>query len=62
MSGIRLMNRTDVKFITTKKMLAVLLLMTHDDYLVHKTKGKRMDSYYTVLFRYGEVRYVHGSS
>lgn len=50
MSGIRLMNRTDVKFITTKKMLAGFLLMAHDDYLVHETKGKRMDSYYTVYF------------
>lgn len=50
MSGIRLMNRTNVKFITTKKMLAGFLLMAHDDYLVHETKGKRMDSYYTVYF------------
>lgn len=50
MSGIRLMNRTDVKFITTKKMLAGFLLMAHDDYLVHETKGKRMASYYTVYF------------
>ena len=24
--------------------------MAHDDYLVHETKGKRMDSYYTVYF------------
>lgn len=50
MNDIRLINRTDVKFVMTKKMLAGFLLMAHDDYLVHETKGKCMDSYYTVYF------------
>lgn len=50
MSSIRLMNRTDVKFVTTKKMLAKLLVMAHDDYMVQEIDGKRMASYYTVYF------------
>lgn len=31
MSGIRLMNRTDTKFVTTKQMLRKLLLLAKDD-------------------------------
>jgi hypothetical protein len=31
MSGIRLMNRTDTKFVTTRPMLERLLLMAHEE-------------------------------
>ena len=50
MSSIRLMNRTDVKFVTTKKMLARLLVMAQDNYLIQEIDGRRMASYYTVYF------------
>lgn len=50
MSGIRLMNRTDTKFVTTKPMLRQLLLLAQDDYRVQEIKGERIAPYYTVYF------------
>ena len=39
MSGIRLMNRTDTKFVTTLPMLMQLLEMAKDDYFVQEIDG-----------------------
>ncbi len=50
MSGIRLMNRTDTKFVTTKPMLRQLLLMAKDDYRAQEIGGERIAPYYTVYF------------
>ena len=50
MSGIRLMNRTDTKFVTTKPMLRDLLLLAQNDYRVQDIKGERISPYYTVYF------------
>ena len=50
MSGIRLMNRTDTKFVTTKPMLKRLLLMASGDYYAQEIDGRRMADYYTVYF------------
>ncbi len=50
MSGIRLMNRTDTKFVTTKPMLRQLLLLAQDDYRVQDIQGERISPYYTVYF------------
>ena len=36
MSGIRLMNRTDTKFVTTRPMLEQLLKMAQHDYYVQE--------------------------
>lgn len=50
MSGIRLMNRTDTKFVTTKQMLRKLLLLAKDDYCTQEIDGERIAPYYTVYF------------
>lgn len=50
MSSIRLMNRTDTKFVTTRPMLERLLKMASDDYYAQQIDGERMAAYYTVYF------------
>lgn len=50
MSGIKLMNRTDTKFVTTVDRLRLLLMMARDDYWAQDIDGKRIASYYTAYF------------
>ncbi|MCQ2287878.1 MAG: polyphosphate polymerase domain-containing protein [Muribaculaceae bacterium] len=50
MSGIRLMNRIDTKFVTTVPMLIKLLEMARDQYRVQETGGLRLIPYHTVYF------------
>jgi len=50
MSGIRLMNRTDTKFVTTKEQLVRLLQLAQEQYRVQDMSGKRIIPYYTVYF------------
>ena len=50
MSGIRLMNRTDTKFVTTKAILRQLLGRAMRDYRVQEVEGERVAPYYTVYF------------
>lgn len=50
MGGIKLMNRTDTKFVTNTAVLGRLLQMAKDDYRVQETDGKRLADYYTVYF------------
>ena len=50
MSGIKLMNRTDTKFVTTVDRLRLLLKLAHDDYRAQEIDGKRIASYYTAYF------------
>ncbi len=50
MKGIRLMNRTDTKFVTTAARLECLLEMAGDAYYAQDIFGKRMAPYYTVYY------------
>jgi len=50
MSGIKLMNRIDTKFVTTLPLLRQLLVMARDDYRVQEIKGERNMLYHTVYF------------
>lgn len=50
MGGIRLMNRTDTKFVTTIDKLQALLLMSDDEYLVQEIDGKRNMNYSTIYY------------
>ena len=50
MGGIKLMNRTDTKFVTTKAKLLQLLRLAQEDYRVQEIEGKRVATYYTVYF------------
>jgi len=50
MSAIRLMNRTDTKFVTTTEQLRRLLTMAQKDYFVQEIDGERIAPYYTLYF------------
>lgn len=50
MSAIRLMNRSDSKFVTTKDKLELLLKMACNEYRIQEIEGKRNMRYYTVYF------------
>lgn len=50
MSAIRLMNRTDTKFVTNLPTLARLLTMACGNYYVQETCGKRVTPYSTVYW------------
>jgi hypothetical protein len=50
MKDVRLMNRTDTKFVTTVAKLRQLLQMATKDYCVQEIKGERIAPYYTVYF------------
>lgn len=50
MTGIKLMNRTDTKFVTTVDRLKSLLMLAKDDYRVQEIDGKRIAQYYTAYF------------
>ena len=50
MTGVKLLNRTDTKFVTNMPTLMQLLEMASDDYYVQDIDGARIASYYTVYF------------
>lgn len=50
MKGIRLMNRTDTKFVTSRRRLVQLLQLASDDYYVQEIDGRRVGEYYTLYF------------
>ena len=50
MSDIRLMNRTDTKFVTTRAKLECLLAKAVADYYVQEIDGERISPYYTLYF------------
>ena len=50
MTGVKLLNRTDTKFVTNMSTLMQLLEMASDDYYVQDIDGARIASYYTVYF------------
>ncbi len=50
MSAVRLMNRTDTKFVTSYAKALSLLSATKDDYFVQEIDDKRIAEYYTVYF------------
>ena len=50
MSSVKLMNRTDTKFVTTLPQLERLLLMARDDYYAQEIDGERNMLYDTTYF------------
>ena len=50
MGGIKLMNRTDTKFVTSIDKLMQLLQMAGDEYRVQEIDGKRNMSYATIYY------------
>ena len=61
MSGIRLMNRIDTKFVTTMPMLKTLLGMAQGEYMAQEIEGERNMRYQTTYFdtRDFEMYYAH---
>lgn len=61
MSGIRLMNRIDTKFVTTMPMLIKLLGMAQEEYFVQEINGERNMRYATTYFdtRDFDMYYTH---
>jgi len=61
MSGVRLMNRTDTKFVTTMPVLQQLLAMAQDEYLAQEIDGERNMRYITTYFDTDDydMFYVH---
>ena len=50
MSGIKLMNRTDTKFVTTERLLLELLQLARGDYFAQDIDGQRIARYFTAYF------------
>ena len=50
MSGIRLMNRIDTKFVTTREMVEKLLMMAREEYFAQDVDGDRLSGYSTTYF------------
>ena len=50
MSGIKLMNRTDTKFVATAEQLHDFLLAVQGKYFIQEINGKRIASYHTTYF------------
>jgi len=50
MNGIRLMNRMDTKFVTTRRKLEQLLVMAQQDYRIQEINGERNMEYDTTYF------------
>ncbi len=50
MSGIKLMNRTDTKFVTSKRKLVELLELAHGQYYVQQIDDKRIAAYRTTYW------------
>ena len=50
MSGIKLMNRTDTKFVATAEQLHAFLLAVQGKYFIQEIDGKRIASYHTTYF------------
>ena len=50
MSGIKLMNRTDTKFVTTERALCDLLRLARADYYAQDIGGERIARYFTAYF------------
>lgn len=50
MSGIKLMNRTDTKFVTSERVLYELLQLASHDYFAQEIDGERLARYFTAYF------------
>lgn len=50
MSAIKLMNRTDTKFVTSEAMLCRLLQLAQGEYRAQETEGLRLSPYHTLYF------------
>ena len=59
MAGIKLMNRTDTKFLTNKAQLMQVLALAKDDYYVQRINGKAIAQYRTIYWDSPDYRFYH---
>ena len=59
MSGVKLLNRTDTKFVTNVPTLMRLLEMASDEYYAQDIDGARIAPYYTVYFDTDDCAMYH---
>ena len=59
MSGIRLMNRTDTKFLANKAQLLQMLTLAKDEYFVQCIEGKTIAQYRTVYWDSVDYRFYN---
>jgi len=50
MSAVKLMNRTDTKFVTNRETLIELLSMASDEYYAQEIDGNKLASYHTLYY------------
>ena len=50
MNSVKLLNRTDTKFVTTVDKVVQLLELAENDYRAQEINGERIAPYYTVYF------------
>jgi len=55
MSGIKLMNRVDTKYLMPARLLLDLLMKLDGDFRVQEVNGKRLASYKTMYYDTGEI-------
>ena len=56
MSGVKLMNRIDTKYLVTKRQLRDILLGLRDSYFAQEVEGNRLSPYYTVYYDTPDLR------
>ena len=59
MAGIRLMNRTDTKFLANKAQLMQVLALAKEDYYVQRIDGQAIAQYRTVYWDSPDYRFYH---
>lgn len=59
MTGIKLMNRTDTKFLANKTQLMQVLALAKSDYYVQEIGGKAIAQYRTVYWDSPDYRFYH---
>ena len=50
MGKVKLLNRVDTKFVTTRKGLCDLLRLASDDYFIQEIEGRKVMPYTTLYF------------
>ena len=59
MKDIKLMNRTDTKYVTTRKMLRQWLELAKEEYFAQEIEGERLMPYHTIYYDTPELSMYH---
>ena len=59
MSGVKLMNRKDVKYIIKAGMIPLIIKSLKDDYHIQEIEGKRVADYHTIYLDTNDLEFYH---